>query len=216
MNHHADLVESVIRYCLRAAQHGHWHELRDIGLGEDEIRMMLGMSVQHLMALEHRIGRDGHPVRVRVDRAAFRRLLEDAAQAWHADPIRVRLLELDAPQPLMQHLLGTGCREYTQMRTALGLASSVGRPPEPDEDTIDRISQAWDEAGHDDPGALHAEDWIRLAETTGADLRTIWRQVRRWYGKIEAVARSQGSARNGTDDRVGPQVARLRRAGRQS
>lgn len=177
---HTDLVESVIRYCLRAARYGHWHLLRDIGLGEDEIHILLNFRVQDLIKLEDRLQRGGHPVHIRIDRSAFRHLLEEIQRQGGDESTRIRLIQAGAPHELLQRLYGMSTREYARLRSTLDLPPAVGRPAEPDEETVLRISQAWDAAGHEGPHTLTGEDWLALGEAAQCDLRTVYRVVLRW------------------------------------
>ena len=115
-------------------------------------------------------------LQVRLDRGAFRQLLAQVHRESERTHLKRELVRREAPAELMAVLYSMGVREYTGLRRAVRLTRGPGRPPDPDEATIEVVWRAWkNHHGERDPAELTPEDWLALSERTGRDLRVIYR-----------------------------------------
>ena len=81
----------------------------------------------------------------------------------------------------MAVLFGVGSREYTRQRRLFSVDPSVGRPPEPDEETSEELWKAWSTLIDDRPsGRLTAGDYLALHDQTGLSARAVWTLTQRW------------------------------------
>ena len=71
------------------------------------------------------------------------------------------------------------------MRRTLSVNPSVGRPPEPDEESSHRLWSAWSSRVEGETtGLLAPADYLELYRETGVSMRAIWNLTQRWaqYG----------------------------------
>jgi hypothetical protein len=97
------------------------------------------------------------------------------------------LLAADAPLEMLQILFGLNARDYSRLRRTLSVNPSVGRPPEPDEESSHRLWAAWSSrADGEASGLLPPADYLALHQETGVPLRAIWNLTQRWaqYGNL--------------------------------
>jgi hypothetical protein len=193
-----DLVMAVLVYAIRCLGAGDHHALRAMNFGPREVEALRQMALPDLC----RIGALGaHCLSIELDREVFWPMVEHLRREGRAEAAQRRLIEADAPLGMLRTLFGMGSREYTRSRELLGVAPSVGRPPEPDETVAHAVWAAWSKrrAQGGEHAQLLAEDYLAIHEETGSSLRAIWQLTQRWVEHGEPWARSarQGGAKPG-------------------
>ena len=169
MKNKHEINQAVIRYIGSCALEGRSFELSEMGIGPDECKEIMGISLHTLLELERKM--DGHILKIELNRPLFERLMDNIRQEEQTAHIRASLYTADAPADMMATLYGIGQKEYARQRRALRLPSSVGRPPELDPIDIERLHQVFSQF----ECAIAPEQWLELAEETGHSLRMLWR-----------------------------------------
>lgn len=175
----AELTRAVLIYASESLYDGDWAALRDLGFGEPELRALQLLSIGDMTLLSRQLRLHGHILKIQVDRDAFQQLLVQIQRESERYRMKWELVCRDAPAELMASLYNVGVREYMGLRRAFRLSRGPGRPPDPDEHTIETVWQAW--KTHCSSRALNElapHDWLTLAEATGRDLRLVYRVLR--------------------------------------
>ena len=204
---------AVLVYAIRCLGAGDHHALRAMNFGPREVEALQQMALTDLS----RIGMLGaHCLSVELDRAVFWPMLEHLRREGRAEAAQRRLIEADAPLGMLRALFGMGSREYTRARDQLGVAASVGRPPEPDEAVAHAVWAAWSKRTQGgEREELLAEDYLVIHEETGASLRAIWQLTQRWVehgAPLHGIDR-QGGATAGEAASRHSRAVELERAG---
>jgi hypothetical protein len=193
----ADLMIAVMLYAVRCLGDGDQQSLREMGLGPRELDALRDLEMADL----YRFGAlRAHCVAISIDREMFWPLMSRLQDARHSEELQRDLVRRDAPLDMMRRLFGMGSREYTRLRRALAVEPTVGRPPEPDEETALRLWRAIEAVSADRDGhALLPVDYLRLCDATGASVRCVWRYVQRWADyappaeRLSAASKASGS-----------------------
>lgn len=184
---------AVMLYAVRCLGDGDQQSLREMGLGPRELDALRDLEMADL----YRFGAlRAHCVAISIDREVFWPLLSRLKDARQSEELQRDLVKRDAPLDMMRRLFGMGSREYTRLRRALAVEPTVGRPPEPDEETAHRLWREIDaaSAGRDGPELLPGQ-YLDICETTGASLRSVWRYAQRWADYAPAGGRCSGRGR---------------------
>ena len=180
----SDLVTAVLMYAIRCLAEGDYPALRNMNFGPREIEALRDMSLSDLYRVESlRV----HCLQIGLDRQVYWPMMDHLRQQRESEETQQTLIAADAPLEMMQTLFGLGPREYSRMRRMLSVDPSVGRPPEPDEESTHRLWHAWaDHVGDDESGPLSATAYLELHAETGLSMRAIWNLTQRWdqYGDL--------------------------------
>lgn len=181
----SDLVTAVLMYALRCLTEGDYPALRNMNFGPREIEALREMSLSDLYRIE---SLRGHCLQIALDRQVYWPMMNHLRQQRASEEAQQALIAEDAPLEMMQALFGLGPREYSRMRRMLSVAPSVGRPPEPDEESSHRLWHAWvDRVGENETGPLSPTTYLELHAETGLSMRAIWTLTQRWdqYGDLD-------------------------------
>ncbi len=176
----AGLVSSVLMYATRCLAEADWTALRAMRFGPREIEALREMSMADLYRIE---ALRGHCLEIRLDRQVWWQMIEHLRDQRKAEEALHSLVAADAPQEMLQLLFGIHARTYSRLRRNLSVDPSVGRPAEPDEESINRLWQAW--PGQEDDETLpDPQVYLRVHHETGIPMRAIWNLTQRWakYG----------------------------------
>lgn len=173
-----ELVTAVLVYAVRCLAECDHHALRAMNFGPREVVALQQMNLADL----YRVGSlRAHCLTVELNRDVFWPMLEHLQRKREVEETERKLIAADAPLEMMNALFGVSSREYTRTRQMLGVAPSVGRPPEPDEHVANLVWEAWakrvQESG---PTLLSPEAYLAIHEETGASLRAVWQLTQRW------------------------------------
>ena len=176
----AGLVSSVFMYAIRCLAEADWTALRAMHFGPREIEALREMSMADLYRIE---AVRGHCLEIRLDRQAWWQMIEHVRDQRKAEEALHSLVAADAPQEMLQVLFGIHARTYGRLRRSLSVAPSVGRPAEPDEESVNRLWQAWPGQKEDETVA-DPEIYLKVHHETGIPMRAIWTLTQRWaqYG----------------------------------
>ena len=187
-----ELTFAVLRYAADCLHEGDWPALRDLGFGPREAEALKDLTLSELGLLARRLA--GHALKAQLDRPAFWAVMDQVRWEHEHRALRMELIRRDAPAEMMQALFGMGAKEYAACRRAQEMPPSVGRPPEPDEETARKVWLAWQDAGCE-PERARPDHWLAVADATGVPLRVVWRLVQRWLEPpAAAVAGSAAGA----------------------
>jgi len=193
----AELIAALYLYASRCWSEGDLPALRDMGFGRAEIEDLLAV---HLIDLHRLADLHGHPLRVELDRAAFRQIVEHLREERLEEETLRALIRADASQSMMETLYGMGGHEYTGWRQVLDAPTAVGRTAEPDMRTAHRIWDAWKVLrGNREPEDVRGEEYLELHRSLGVPLRMIWMLVERWNDR-GGPGRGSGSADGAAHD----------------
>jgi len=191
----SDLVTAVLMYAIRCLAEGDYPALRNMNFGPREIEALRDMSLSDLYRVESlRV----HCLQIGLDRQVYWPMMDHLRQQRESEETQQTLIAADAPLEMMQTLFGLGPREYSRMRRMLSVDPSVGRPPEPDEESTHRLWHAWvDHVGDDESGPLSATAYLELHAQTGLSMRAIWNLTQRWdqYGDLTGQSESDSVER---------------------
>ncbi len=180
----SDLVTAVLMYAIRCLAEGDYPALRNMNFGPREIEALREMSLSDLYRVESlRV----HCLRIGLDRQVYWPMMDHLRQQRELEETQQTLIAADAPLEMMQILFGLGPREYSRMRRMLAVDPSVGRPPEPAEESTHRLWHAWvDRVGDNESGQLAPTAYLELHAETDLSMRAIWNLTQRWdqYGDL--------------------------------
>ncbi len=180
----SDLVTAVLMYAIRCLAEGDYPALSSMNFGPHEIEALREMSLSDLYRVESlRV----HCLRIGLNRQVYWPMMDHLREQRVSEETQQTLIAADAPQEMLQALFGLGPREYSRMRRLLSVDPSVGRPPEPDEESTHRLWHAWVErVGNDESVPLSPTAYLELQRETGLSLRAIWNLTQRWdlYGDL--------------------------------
>lgn len=159
----SDLVTAVLLYAMRCLAEGDQGALRSMDFGPREVEGLRELTLGDLYRVA---SLRGHCLTIRLNRRVYWPMIENLRQQRTSEELQQTLIAADAPQEMMHTLFGLGSREYTRYRRMLSVDPSVGRPPEPDEASANRLWAVWKER----VGGRHPACSSR---------RSIWRSVRR-------------------------------------
>jgi len=195
----SDLVTAILMYALRCLAEGDQIALRNMNFGPREIEALREMTLADLYRVE---SLRAHCLRIALNRDVYWPMMDHLRQQREAEETEQALIAADAPLEMMQTLFGLGAKEYSRLRRTLSVEPSIGRPPEPDEESAHRLWHAWeqrvDSEGHD---PLPAAGYLELYAETGVSMRAIWNLTQRWsqFGDLSGVAGSEPVGQEGTD-----------------
>lgn len=180
----SDLVTAVLMYAIRCLAEGDYPALRNMNFGPREIEALREMSLSDLYRVESlRV----HCLRIGLDRQVYWPMMDHLRQQRESEETQQTLIAADAPLDMMQTLFGLGPREYSRMRRMLSVDPSVGRPPEPGEESTHRLWHAWiEQVGDDESGPLSPMAYLELHAEIELSMRAIWNLTQRWdqYGDL--------------------------------
>ena len=195
----SDLVTAILMYALRCLAEGDQIALRNMNFGPREIEALRAMTLADLYRVE---SLRAHCLRIALNRDVYWPMMDHLRQQRETEETEQALIAADAPLEMMQTLFGLGAKEYSRLRRTLSVDPSIGRPPEPDEESTHRLWHAWerrvDSEEHD---LLPAAGYLELYAETGVSMRAIWNLTQRWsqFGDLSGVAGSEPVGQEGTD-----------------
>ncbi len=194
----AELTTAVLLYAVRCLAEGDQHALRAMNFGAKEVEALHTLDLADLYRV-HRL--HAHCLSIQLDRDVYWPLMAYLRREREAAALQRTLVQTDAPFEMMQRLFGLSSRDYTRLRRLFGVPPAVGRPPEPDQDLSHRI---WavvkaHELG-EGAGPFSGEDYLAIADKSGAPLRAVWQLTQRWVrdGDLPAERRPARSINTGT------------------
>ena len=195
----SDLVTAVLMYALRCLAEGDQIALRHMNFGPREIEVLREMTLADLYRVE---SLRAHCLKIALNREVYWPMMDHLRRQRESEETEQALIAADAPLEMMQTLFGLGGKAYSRLRRALSLDPSVGRPPEPDEESTHRLWHAWNQRiDGEDNELLSAAKYLELHAETGVSMRAIWNLTRRWaqYGDPGDCRGSKSSGHKGTD-----------------
>lgn len=192
----ADLVSAILMYAIRCLAEHDWTALRNMKFGPKEIEALREMNMADLYRIE---SLRGHCLDITLDRQAFWQMLEHLRIRRESEEALQSLIAADAPQEMVEVLFGLKPRMYSRLRRNLSLEPSVGRPAEPDEESANRLWEAWSrrvDGGKDEPTP---ETYLEIHQETGIAMRAIWNLTQRWsmYGNLNGRSGEKASQPGG-------------------
>lgn len=180
----ADLVTAVLMYAMRCLAEGDQAALRNMQFGPHEIEALREMNLADLYRIE---SLRAHCLEIALNRQVYWPMIEHLRRQRETEDTLQSLLAADAPLEMLQILFGLNARDYSRLRRTLSVNPSVGRPPEPDEESSHRLWAAWSSRVDGEvSGLLPPADYLALHQETGVPLRAIWNLTQRWaqYGNL--------------------------------
>ena len=180
----SDLITAILMYAIRCLAEGDQVALRNMNFGPREIEALREMNLADLYRVE---SLRAHCLEIGLNRDVYWPMIEHLRRQRESEELQQVLIAADAPLEMMQTLFGLGSREYTRLRRMLTVDPSVGRPAEPDEESTQKLWNAWvQRAGHDEDGPLLPNEYHAIHRETGISMRAIWNLTQRWnqYGDL--------------------------------
>lgn len=195
----SDLVTAVLMYALRCLAEGDQTALRNMNFGPREIEALREMTLADLYRVE---SLRAHCLSIALNREVYWPMMDHLRQQREAEETEQTLIAADAPLEMMQTLFGLSAKEYSRLRRTLSVDPSVGRPPDPDEESTHRLWHAWDGRVDDEESdLLPAAEYLKLHTETGVSMRAIWNLTQRWsqYGDLNGAAGAERLGQDGTN-----------------
>ena len=187
----ADLTTAVLLYAVRCLAEGDQHALRAMNFGAKEVEALHALDLTDLYRVQRL---RAHCLQVQLDRDVYWPLMAYLRRDRASATLQRTLIQADAPFEMMQRLFGLSSRDYTRLRRLFGVPPAVGRPPEPDQDLSHKVWVAMPaQVRAHMPGELSGEDYLEIAEKSGASLRAVWQLTQRWTrdGELPTEGRPQ-------------------------
>lgn len=171
---HAELIFHALRYASETLAEGDIHAVLELGFRLDQIarleRLTLG-DLHHISQVRT------HFMHIAVDPACFDRVLDHMDRNKRHEGLQDELIRLRGPLAMMRAFFGMSNAEYAARRKLLGLnGTGVGRPLAPTEAEEAKIWQAW----KDNQGLPVEQRYLRVGQSTGIPLNTVWALVQSW------------------------------------
>jgi hypothetical protein len=194
----AELTTAVLLYAVRCLAEGDQHALRAMNFGAKEVEALHALDLADIYRV-HRL--HAHCLSIQLDRDVFWPLIAYLRRERDAARLQRTLIQTDAPFEMLQRLFGLSSRDYTRLRRLFGVPPAVGRPPEPDQDLSHKIWAVVKERDlREGAGEFSGEDYLEIADKSGAPLRAVWQLTQRWTrdGDLPAGGRHASSVNTGT------------------
>ena len=178
------LVTAVLMYAIRCLAEGDQTALRNMNFGPREIDALREMTLADLYRVE---SLRAHCLEIGLNRQVYWPMMDHLRAQRESEELQRTLIGADAPLEMMQTLFGLGPREYSRLRRMLSVDPSVGRPPEPGEDSTHTLWHAWQaRVGEEETDPLLPEAYLEIHEETQLSMRAIWNLTQRWaqYGDL--------------------------------
>jgi hypothetical protein len=178
----ADLVTAVLMYAIRCLAEGDQAALRNMKFGPKEIEALREMNLADLYRIE---SLRAHCLDIALNRQVYWPMIDHLRAQRESEETLQSLIAADAPHDMLLVLFGLNARDYSRMRRTLSVNPSVGRPPEPDEESSHRLWSAWSSrVAGETTGLLAPADYLELYRETDVSMRAIWNLTQRWaqYG----------------------------------
>jgi hypothetical protein len=180
----SDLITAVLLYALRCLAEGDRIALRNMNFGPKEIEALREMNLSDLYRIE---SLRAHCLNITLNRQVYWPMIDHLTHQRESEETLQSLIAADAPQEMTQVLFGLNPRDYTRLRRTLSVDPSVGRPPEPDEESSQQLWQVWSsQVEGEASGLLTPEQYLEIHDETSLSVRTIWNLTQRWaqYGNL--------------------------------
>lgn len=183
-NKDAELTSAVMLYAIRCLTEGDTSALRNMNFGPREVEALREMNLGDLCHIE---SLRAHCLSITLDRQVYWPMVSHLKRMRESEELQKALISADAPHGMMHTCFGMSGREYARLRRMLLVDTVLGRPPEPDEDAVQRLWQSWNERRELlEDGLLPPWEYLAIREETGISMRVVWSQTCRWgeYGKL--------------------------------
>jgi hypothetical protein len=180
----SDLVTAVLMYAIRCLAEGDHVALHNMKFGPREIEALRAMSLSDLYRIE---SLRAHCLDIALNRQVYWPMVDHLRVQRESEETLQSLIAADAPHEMLLILFGLNARDYGRLRRTLSVNPSVGRPPEADEESSNRLWQAWSsQVDGETSGLLVPADYLELYRETEVPMRAIWSLTQRWaqYGNL--------------------------------
>lgn len=179
----SELNFAIFNYAARSLAEGDVEALLQIGFVPEDIPVIeqLRLSDLHSLAASR-----AHALDVRINRESLQWLMERVRRRRTREMLKLELLRLEAPYPMMQGLFGMTPRDYAALRDTLGVSGGLGRPRTnlDDDDTglNSGLWRLWIQFGDTgQPDRLRYDDlWLVIGREQRSALRVAWHVIQRW------------------------------------
>ena len=176
MDKAGEFVAALVIYAMRCIEDGETEVLARMGLGLSEVSAIASLTFGELKRIERLTE---HCLDIKIDREAFRAIVQRARADGRSTEWELALIRADAPFDMMQRLFGTTRRVYTKLRQAFGV-SSAGRPREPTAAEAALLSHALEHRLQESSRyQLAPADYLAISSNCSVPLRIVWRQSKR-------------------------------------
>jgi hypothetical protein len=175
-------------YAIRCVAEGDQAALRQMNFGPREVQALRDMNLSDLFYID---SLRAHCLKIVLDRDVYWPMMSHLRQRRESEELQKSLISADASQEMMQTFFGMSGREYARLRRMLAVETAIGRPPEPDEETVQRLWESWKpQTPKLRDGLLPPEEYLAIHQSTGIALRTVWSQTQRFadFGKLPSGA----------------------------
>ena len=176
MDKAGEFVVALVIYAMRCVEDGETETLASMGFGPSEITTLASLTFGDLRRIE-RLRK--HCLDIKVDRDAFREIIQRARADGLSTEWEHALIRADAPLEMMRYLFGTTHRAYTKLRQVFGVAS-VGRPREPSDAEAALLWHVLEQRLQESRRyPLPPADYLAISRQCAVPLRTVWRESKR-------------------------------------
>jgi hypothetical protein len=189
-NKESELTSAVMLYAIRCLAEGDQSALRNMNFGPREVQALREMNLGDLCHIETL---RSHCLKIALDREVYWPMVAHLRNRRESEELQKVLISADAAHDMMQTFFGMSGREYARLRRMLVVETITGRPPEPSEEEIQRLWDAWKQRteGREEMQLL-PEEYLAIHQETGIPLRAVWSQTSRWaeYGQLPGVRKA--------------------------
>ena len=176
MDKAGEFVVALVIYAMRCIEDGEIEALVSMGFGPSDITALASLTFGDLKRIE-RLRK--HCLDIRVDREAFRAIIQRARADGRSTEWEHALIRADAPFEMMRRLFGTTRNAYVKLREVFGV-SSVGRPRKPTEAEAALLWHALEQRLQESRRyPLAPADYLAISRQCAVPLRTVWRESKR-------------------------------------
>lgn len=206
----SELNYAIFAYATRCMAEGDLDALRQVGFVPEDIPVLDQIRLSDLHALS---ASRAHALKVQIDRAALQWLLERVRRRRTREMLKLELLRLEAPFPMMTKLFGMTPREFATVREAIGVSGGLGRPKINFDDDESQLWRLWVLlADLSRPDKLRQDDlWLVIGREQPSALRTAWHAIQRWAQDPVTLRSLESERAQLSDDVIVQEEVMLRR-----
>jgi len=171
------LNSAMLNQVLHELRQGHLQRCRALGLGEEELEILQGLSPMTLS----RLANATVPwVEIKVDIAVMHRLIEQADRDEQNERLINRALKLGASSLIMNRCFGLDHSETALRRRLLKIPVPRGRPQNLTEAQEHALWRRWQQLRERDVNDDTLDTLMMIAEEQDVSLTMVWQQLNQY------------------------------------
>ncbi|MGJ8518333.1 DUF2857 domain-containing protein [Carnimonas bestiolae] len=177
---------------LKHINEGDLRRARSLGFSDEELQRLRQLSAWDINMLIHEFP---NVARFEIDHVVLETSIRRLARNQTDDALISRCIKQGASVSMLSRFFGLTLNDIATRRTLLGLRSTQGRPPMPDEESEHAAWYRWQTICEDPSSPTASENLVamlELAEESDLQLSIVYQLVRQWTDPEQSSASDNG------------------------